>query len=255
MHTALRQFRRCLLRHAQGRPGVWRPDVVFGRHPPRSERAEASGHDQRSTRPFQHVADGFERKPFGLAALRELREIAVVESGVITPSANAAPDRTLSMSSSDPRWTAIPASVKEGADASERAGKARREEKLGDAQIEWQIATNLTSSIWLIRAAVAGLVSGRRTRRIAGIEGRQIAYPGCTRGRPIRKRKVIHADRGLRFRPATNVASAASDRSSPGAAPNTAAASAKCRSVVERTHSRLHGFSRLCIRFECRSDI
>ncbi len=77
-----------------------------------------------------------------------------------------------------------------------------------------------------------------------------------TRGRPLRKPKVIYADRGydsdshrrqLRergIRPVT-----ARRRTEHGSGLG------KFRWVVERTHSWLHGFRRLRIRFERRSDI
>ncbi|MBB2926604.1 NAD(P)-dependent dehydrogenase (short-subunit alcohol dehydrogenase family) [Paraburkholderia silvatlantica] len=52
-------------------------------------------------------------------------------------------------------------------------------EELGDAQIERQIATNLTGSIQLIRAAIARLreQGGGRIVQVSS-EGGQIAYPG-----------------------------------------------------------------------------
>ncbi|MFM0489918.1 IS5 family transposase [Paraburkholderia graminis] len=77
-----------------------------------------------------------------------------------------------------------------------------------------------------------------------------------TRGRPLRKPKVIYADRGydsnahrrrLRERDIRPVI--ARRRTEHGSGPG------KCRWVVERTHSWLHGFRRLRIRFERRSDI
>jgi len=76
------------------------------------------------------------------------------------------------------------------------------------------------------------------------------------RGRPLRKPKVIYADRGydsdshrrrLRERGIRPVIARRRTEHGSGLG--------KFRWVVERTHSRLHGFRRLRIRFERRSDI
>ncbi|UXU85830.1 IS5 family transposase [Burkholderia sp. S-53] len=77
-----------------------------------------------------------------------------------------------------------------------------------------------------------------------------------TRGRPLRKPKVIYADRGydsdshrrrLRERGIRPVIARRRTEHGSGLG--------KFRWVVERTHSWLHGFRRLRIRFERRSDI
>ena len=77
-----------------------------------------------------------------------------------------------------------------------------------------------------------------------------------TRGRPLRKPKVIYADRGydsdshrrqLRERGIRPVIARRRTEHGSGLG--------KFRWVVERTHSWLHGFRRLRIRFEGRSDI
>jgi transposase len=77
-----------------------------------------------------------------------------------------------------------------------------------------------------------------------------------TRGRPLRKPKVLYADRGydsnahrrrLRERGIRPVIARRRTEHGSGLG--------KCRWVVERTHSWLHGFRRLRIRFERRSDI
>ncbi|WP_088504393.1 IS5 family transposase [Burkholderia ubonensis] len=77
-----------------------------------------------------------------------------------------------------------------------------------------------------------------------------------TRGGPLRKPKVIYADRGYdsdshrrRLRECGIRPAIARRRT------EHANGLGRCRRVVERTHSWLHGFRRLRIRFERRSDI